>query len=76
MSKRLHKQELIDAVKSQIADKRPDIAITKADVEAVADALWEIIRNELAEGSVGQLRVSLQLLKETNVDTVNIHGAI
>ena len=50
MTKRLHKQELIDAVKSQIADKRPDL--TKADVEAVTDALWETIRNELAEGSV------------------------
>ena len=50
MSKRLNKQELIDAVKSQIAEKRPDI--TKADVEAVTDALWEAIRNELAEGNV------------------------
>ena len=50
MTKRLHKQDLIDAVKSQIADKRPDL--TKADVEAVTDALWETIRNELAEGSV------------------------
>jgi len=37
-------------VKSQIAEKRTDI--TKADVEAVTDALWEAIRNELAEGSV------------------------
>ena len=52
MTKRLHKQDLIDAVKSQIAEKRPDIAITKSDVEAVTDALWETIRNELAEGSV------------------------
>jgi len=37
MTKRLHKQELIDAVKSQITEKRPDI--TKANVEAVTDAL-------------------------------------
>ena len=50
MSKRLNKQELNDAVKSQIAEKRPDIS--KADVEAVSDALWETIRNELAEGNV------------------------
>ncbi|MFZ4703503.1 MAG: HU family DNA-binding protein, partial [Candidatus Methylumidiphilus sp.] len=50
MSKRLTKQELIDAVKTQIAEKRPDI--TKADVEAVSDALWETIRNELADGTV------------------------
>ncbi|MCX7109729.1 MAG: HU family DNA-binding protein [Proteobacteria bacterium] len=50
MSKRLNKQELNDAVRSQIAEKRPDI--TKADVEAVSDALWETIRNELAEGNV------------------------
>jgi len=52
MSKRLTKQDLIDAVKTQIAEKRPDIAITKADVEAVTDALWETIRNELADGNV------------------------
>ena len=50
MSKRLNKQALIDAVKSQIAEKRPDI--TKADVEAVTDAMWETIRNELAEGNM------------------------
>ena len=52
MTKRLHKQDLIDAVKSQIADKRPDLTITKTDVEAIADALWEAIRNELAKGNV------------------------
>ena len=50
MSKRLTKQELIDTVKIQIAEKRPDI--TKADVEALSDALWETIRNELANGNV------------------------
>ncbi len=49
MSKRLTKQDLIDAVKTQIAEKRPDI--TKTDVEAVSEALWETIRNELAEGN-------------------------
>ena len=50
MTKRLTKQELIDEVKTQIADKRPDI--TKADVEALSDALWETIRNELSNGNV------------------------
>ena len=50
MSKRLTKQDLIDAVKTQIAEKRPDI--TKTDVEAVSEALWETIRNELAEGNI------------------------
>jgi DNA-binding protein HU-beta len=50
MTKRFSKQELIDAIKSQIAEKRPDI--TKADVEAVSDALWETIRKELADGNV------------------------
>jgi len=50
MSKRLTKQELIDAVKMQIAEKRTDI--TKADIEALSDALWETIRNELANGNV------------------------
>ena len=50
MSKRLTKQELIDEVKTQIADKRPDI--TKADVEALSDALWETIRNESSNGNV------------------------
>ena len=50
MTKRLTKQELIDEVKTQIAEKRPDI--TKADVEALSDALWETIRNELSNGNV------------------------
>ena len=50
MTKRLTKHELIDAVKSQIAEKHPDIS--KADVEAVSDALWETIRNELTDGNV------------------------
>ena len=50
MSKRLNKQALIDAVKRQVAEKRPDLA--KADVEAVLDALGETLRNELAEGNI------------------------
>ena len=50
MTKRLTKQELIDTVKSHLAEKRPDI--TKIDVEAVSDALWETIRRELADGNV------------------------
>ena len=50
MTKRLHKQELIDAVKTQVAEKRP--GLTKADVEAVLDALGETLRNELAEGKI------------------------
>ena len=50
MTKRLHKQELIDAVKNQVAEHRPDL--TKADVEAVWEALWETVRTELAAGSV------------------------
>ncbi len=50
MAKRLSKPELIDAVKSHLADKKPDI--TKADVESVADALWETIRKEIAGGNV------------------------
>ena len=50
MTKRLHKQELIDAVKTQVAEKRP--GLTKADVEAVLDALGETLRNELAEGNI------------------------
>jgi DNA-binding protein HU-beta len=50
MSKRLTKQELIDAVKSQIAEKRPEV--TKADVEAITESLWETIRNEVAAGNV------------------------
>ncbi len=50
MSKRLNKQALIDAVKTQVAEKRPDLA--KADVEAVLDALGETLRNELAEGNI------------------------
>jgi len=49
MTKRLNKQELLDAIKSQTTEKRPDI--TKTDVEAITDALWETIRNELAEGN-------------------------
>ncbi|PZN72046.1 MAG: hypothetical protein DM484_25075, partial [Candidatus Methylumidiphilus alinenensis] len=39
-----------DAVKRQVAEKRPDLA--KADVEAVLDALGETLRNELAEGNI------------------------
>lgn len=50
MSKRLTKQELLDAVKIQVAEQRPDLS--KADVEAVSDALWETIRKELADGNV------------------------
>ena len=50
MSKRLNKQALIDAVKRQVAENRPDLA--KADVEAVLDALGETLRNELAEGNI------------------------
>ena len=50
MSKRLNKQALIDAVKTQVAEKRP--GLTKADVEAVLDALGETLRNELAEGNI------------------------
>lgn len=50
MAKRLSKHELIDAVKSLIAEKHPDI--TKADVEVVTDSLWEAIRNEIAQGNV------------------------
>ena len=50
MTKRLNKQELIDAVKTQVAEKRP--GLTKADVEAVLDALGETLRNELAEGNI------------------------
>ena len=50
MSKRLNKQALIDAVKRQVAEKRP--GLTKADMEAVLDALGETLRNELAEGNI------------------------
>jgi DNA-binding protein HU-beta len=50
MSKRLTKQELIDAVKSQVAEKRPEV--TKADVEAITDSIWETIRKEIAAGHV------------------------
>jgi len=50
MSKRLTKQELLDAVKIQVAEQRLDLS--KADVEAVSDALWETIRKELADGNV------------------------
>ena len=50
MTKRLNKQELIDAVKTQVAEKRP--GLTKADVEAVLDALGETLRNKLAEGNI------------------------
>ena len=50
MSKRLNKQALIGAVKTQVAEKRP--GLTKADMEAVLDALGETLRNELAEGNI------------------------
>ena len=50
MAKRLSKPELIDAIKSHIAENHPDI--TKADVEAVTDALWETLRKEIADGNV------------------------
>ena len=50
MSTRLTKQELIDSVKNRIAEKRPEL--TKADVEAVSEALWETIREALAKGNV------------------------
>ncbi len=50
MSKRLNKQALIGAVKTQVAEKRP--GLNKADVEAVLDALGETLRNELAEGNI------------------------
>ena len=50
MSKRLTKQELIDAVKNQVAEKRPEV--TKAEVEAITDSLWETIRKEIAAGNV------------------------
>ena len=41
MSKRLNKQALIGAVKTQVAEKRP--GLTKADMEAVLDALGETL---------------------------------
>ena len=44
MSQRITKHALIDAVKNQVAEQRPDI--TKADVEAITDCLWDVIRNE------------------------------
>ena len=47
MSKRLNKQALIGAVKTQVAEKRP--GLTKADMEAVLDALGETLRNELVK---------------------------
>ena len=50
MTKRLTKQDLLDAIKNQLAEKRTDL--TKADVEAVSDALWETVKKELAEGNV------------------------
>lgn len=50
MTKRLTKQDLLDATKSRVAEKRPDLA--KADVEAVSDALWDAIRQALADGNV------------------------
>ncbi len=49
MTKRLHKQDLIDAVKNQVAEHRPDL--TKADVEAVWEALWETVRTEWQRGA-------------------------
>ena len=50
MSQRITKHALIDAVKTQVAEQRPDI--TKADVESITDCLWEVIRKELAAGNV------------------------
>jgi len=50
MSKRLTKQDLIDAVNQHVGETRP--GLTKADVEAVTDSLWETIRREVAAGNV------------------------
>lgn len=50
MSKRLTKQELIDVVKDRVSEKRPEVS--KADVEAITDSLWETIRGQVAAGNV------------------------